>query len=308
MTKRTAMIVLLVTSLLSGCFFGPGKDNGADKLKDTIATMPGVTRAGFSTNDAGLATVTLPNLFVTMATATPQEISAVVDTLKNNPHEDIETVNIRVSEKPLISVSGTVADIDAGQFVDDVERLRRLTPESGPAAVMKWTRDEVPEGALVLSHESPLPDTLAMIREHLGNIGLGEIYPGTASSVQRWRIYFPFSPDQERHVTSQLDSLPVQVGAVAVSSGVITELNVAITDSQAVESTLKNVIAALRSGPDSPLMLSWQVGQIFLPAAPDGTVHVGGCGYPTAPLGDSLSPEEKTLQERLREQFDTCPR
>ncbi|MBP2450342.1 hypothetical protein [Mycolicibacterium lutetiense] len=308
MTRAIAGIALLVTGLLSGCFFGPGKDNGADRLKDTIAAMPGVTSAGFATNDAELATVTLPNLFVTMARATPGQIRAVVDTLKNNPHEDLETINIRVAEKPLILVSGTVADLDAGQFVDDVERLRRLTPAVGPAAVMKWTRDDIPNGNLYVSRESPLPGTLGMIRDSLGGIGLAEIYPGASSSVQRWRIYFPFSPDEERRVSSQLDSLPLQVGAVTVSSGVITELNVAVTDIQAVEPAMKDVISRLGAGPDSPLMLSWQVGQIFLPAAPDGTVHVGACGYPSTPHGDSLSREERALQERLREQFDTCPR
>lgn len=302
------MIVLLVAGLLSGCFFGPGKDNGAERLKDTIAAMPGVTSAGFATNDAELATVTLPNLFVTMASATPGQIRAVVDTLKNNPDEDLETVNIRVAEKPLILVSGTVANLDAGQFVDDVERLRRLTPAVGPTAVMKWTRDDIPDGNLYVSRESPLPGTLGMIRESLGGIGLAEIYPGASSSVQRWRIYFPFSPDEERRVSSQLDSLPLQVGAVTVSSGVITELNVAVTDVQAVEPAMKDAISRLGAGPDSPLMLSWQLGQIFLPAAPDGTVHVGACGYPSTPYGDNLSPEEKALQERVREQYDSCPR
>lgn len=308
MTRAIGGIALLVAGLLSGCFFGPGKDNGADRLKDTIAAMPGVTSAGFATNDAELATVTLPNLFVTMASATPGQIRAVVDTLKNNPDEDLETINIRVAEKPLILVSGTVASLDAGQFVDDVERLRRLTPAVGPAAVVKWTRDDIPDGNLYVSRESPLPGTLGMIRESLGGVGLAEIYPGASSSVQRWRIYFPFSPDEERRVSSQLDSLPLQVGAVTVSSGVITELNVAVTDAQAVEPAMNDVISRLGAGPDSPLMLSWQVGQIFLPAAPDGTVHVGGCGYPGTDRGDSLSTEEKTLQQRLREQFDTCPR
>ncbi|KLI06661.1 hypothetical protein ACT17_04825 [Mycolicibacterium conceptionense] len=308
MTRAIAAIALVVTGLLSGCFIGPGKDNGADRLKDTVAAMPGVTSAGFATNDAELATVTLPNLFVTMTSATPGQIRAVVDTLKNNPHEDLDTVNIRVAEKPLILVSGTVADLDARQFVDDVERLRQLTPAVGPAAVVKWTRDDIPDGNLYVSRESPLPVTLAMIRESLGSIGLAEIYPGASSSVQRWRIYFPFSPEEERRVSSQLDSLPVQVGAVTVSSGVITELNVAVTDFQAVEPAMKDVIGRLGAGPDSPLMLSWQVGQIFLPAAPDGTVHVGACGYPGTARGDSLSSAEKELQQRLRAQFDTCPR
>ncbi|OBK08800.1 hypothetical protein A5637_31265 [Mycolicibacterium fortuitum] len=308
MTRAIGGIALLVAGLLSGCFFGPGKDNGAERLKDTIAAMPGVTSAAFATNDAELATVTLPNLFVTMTSATPGQIRAVVDTLKNEPDEDLETINIRVAEKPLILVSGTVANLDAGQFVDDVERLRRLTPAVGPATVMKWTRDDIPDGNLYVSRESPLPGTLGMIREGLGGIGLAEIYPGTSSSVQRWRIYFPFSPDEERRVSFQLDSLPLQVGAVTVSSGVITELNVAVTDVQAVEPAMKDVISRLGAGADSPLMLSWQVGQIFLPAAPDGTVHVGGCGYPGTARGDSLSAEEKALQQRLREQFDTCPR
>ncbi|WKG02454.1 hypothetical protein [Mycolicibacterium sp. HK-90] len=308
MTRATAAIALLIAGLLSGCFYGAGKDDGAEKLKDTIAAMPGVTRAGFSTNDEGLATVTLPNLYVMMMTADPQQIRAVVDTLKNNPHQDLETVDITVSEKPLISVSRTVADIGTDQFIEDVERLRRLAPAVGPAAVMKWTRDDVPDGDLSVSVESPVDATLATIREHLDGIGHAEIYPGSSSGVQRWSIYFPFSPDEERHVNSQLESLPVQVGAVTVSSGVITELNVAVTNIQSAESELNEVIAALAAGPDSPLMLSWQVGQIFLPAAPDGIVHAGACGYPSTPHGDNLSPEERALQERVRRQFDTCPR
>lgn len=306
MTKVTAAIALLVACLLGGCFYG--KDNGAEKLKDTVAAMPGVTRAGFSTNEEGLATVTLPNLWVMMMTATPQQIRTVLETLKNNPNEDLETVDIRVSEKPLISVRGTVADIDADQLIDDVERLRQLTPALGPESVIKWTRDDMPNGDLYVSVESPVDATLATIREGLGRIGKAEIWPGRSSRVSRWRVYFPFSPDQERHVDTQLESLSVQVGGVTVSSGVITDLDIAVTDSQAAESELNDVIAALGAGPDSPLMLTWYVDQIFLPAAPDGTVHVGACGYPTTPRGDNLSPEEKALQERLRQQFDTCPR
>lgn len=307
MTKVTAAIVLLIAGLLSGCFFGPGKDNGAEKVKDTVATMPGVTRTGFSTNEEGLATVTLPNLYVMMTTATPQQIRAVVDVLKNNPHKDLETVNITVSEKPTISVNGTVADIDASQFVDDVERLRQLAPAVGQAAAIKWTRDGMPEGDLYVTVGSPVAATLTTIRETLGQIGRAEISPGPSSRVWDWKINFPFPPDQERHVNAQLDSVPGQIGSVTVDSGVITELSVTVTSSLAAESQLSTIIAALDAGPGSPLMLSWYVGQLSA-SRPDGTVHVGACGYPSTPYGDNLSPEEKALQERVREQYDSCPR
>ena len=306
MRRATTVIALLVTGLLSGCFVIGGTDDGAEKLKDTIATMPGVSYAGFSTDDA--RNRVLPHLFATMSAATHQEIRAVVDAVKNTPHEDVETLDIKVSEKPLISVSRTVADIDTDQFIDDVARLRRLVPHLGPEAVARWTRDDVPDGDLYLSRESPLPGTLALIRDNLGNIGLAQIYPGASSSVQRWRIYLPYSPDEERRVNAQLESLPVRVGAVTVSSGVITELTIAVTDSAAVEPALNAVITKLGAGPEAPLLVSWQVGQISLPAAPDGTVHVGACGYPTTPYGDSLTDQEKALQERLRGRFDTCPR
>ncbi|OBB31003.1 hypothetical protein A5792_16530 [Mycolicibacterium peregrinum] len=307
MTKVTAAIVLLIAGLLSGCFFGLGKDDGAEKVKDTVATMPGVTRAGFSTNDDGLATVTLPNLYVMMRTATPQQIRTVLDTIKNSPHENLDTVDITVSEKPKISVKGTVADIDASQFVDDVERLRQLAPAVGPTAVIEWTRDEMPEGDLHVTVGSPVAATLATIRETLGQIGRAEISPGPSSRVWDWKINFPFPPDQERHVNAQLESVPGQIGSVTVDSGVITELSVPVTSSLTAESQLSNIIAALDAGPGSPLMLSWHVGQLSA-GRPDGTVHVGACGYPSAPHGDNLSPEDKALQERVREQYDTCPR
>lgn len=306
MTKWTALIVLLVTGLLSGCLFDPGKDSAANEVKDTIVAMPGVTRAGFSTSDAGWSTVTLPYLFVTMATATPQQIRAVVDVLKRNAHEDLETVDITISEKPMISANGTVSDIEADQFIADVERLRQLVPAVGSAGVIKWTRDDVPEGNLYVSAESPVTAILTAIRKSLGNIGLADIWLGESSRVQNWKVYFPLSPDQELQVDSQLESLPVQALAVTVSSGAITELTVAVSDLRTAESQLNGVITALGADPDSPLLLTWQFRKTRVAAAA-GTVHVGACGYPTI-RGPFQSPEEKALQQRLREQFDTCPR
>ncbi|MGV0812087.1 hypothetical protein ABQF34_09020 [Mycolicibacterium boenickei] len=311
--RATAAIILLVTGLLSGCFFGAGNDSAdKSKLKDTVAGMPGVTWAVIPTREEGvLATVELPKLYVTMATATPQQIRAVVDVVKNNPHEELETLDIGVSDKPSISISRKISEIDTDRFIDDAERLRQLVPVVGPSAVTDWTRDNVSGGALVFrSLESPLPATLSAIQEILGNDVLVEIWLGASSRVQHWKINLPLSPDEERHVNSQLESVPVQIGSVTVESGAITGLTVAITDNQAAESELSSTIAAVGAGSDAPLMLSWYVGpQMNLAAQPNGTVHVGGCGYPNMPgAKNDLSPEEKALQERMRQQFDTCPR
>lgn len=307
MTRAKGGIALLVAGLLSGCFFGPTNQD----VRESVAAMPGVSFARIPTQETGvLSSVDMPQLNVTMSTATPQQIRAVVDLLKNDPHEDLETVHITVSDSPMINASRRIADIDTDQFVDDAERLRRLGPALDPPARIRWTRDDVPDGALVLytseeSPEPPIAPTLATIRGALGDVGLVEIIPGKPNLVQDWKIHPPFSADQLQRVNSRLESLPVDISAVTVASGVITDLAVSLRPGQSPETQLGEVVAALGAGPDSPVMLSW--GSRNLPR-PEDTVHVGGCGYPDPPRVDSLPNEHKTLQQRLREQFDTCPR
>lgn len=308
MTRATAAIALVVTTLLSGCsfFFGPTNQD----VRNSVAAMPGVSFAVIPSQETGvLASVDMPQLNVIMSTATPQQIRAVVDLIKNNPHRDLETVHIGVLGTPGITASRRIADIDTDQFIDDVERLRRLGPALDPSAGIRWTRDDVPDGALVLytpeeSPEPPIPATLAAIQDALGGVGLVEITPGNSKLVH-WTIHPPFSTDQLHRVNSQLESLPVDVSAVTVKSGVITDLYISLRMGRTTESQLGEIVAALGAGPGSPVMLSWGSGPF---APPDGTVHVGGCGYPDPPRMDNVPPEYKTSEQRLREQFDTCPR
>lgn len=303
MTKRLAVVAVLVAGLLSGCLFGPGKE----QVRDAVVGMPGVTGAKFPTRETGvLTTVTLPELLIRMAAATPEQIRAVLDIVRNNPHEDVEAVAIDVSSDPWTNVKHRIAGLDVDQFMDDVDHLAQLGETVGPDSKIEWTREH-PRPALALSGiESSLPAALVAIRNVLDNDVQVRAELDHANRVWQWNIQFPFSPAQERHVHAQLEAFSLPIQAVVIEAGVITELNVAVTDIASAADELSDVITAVGAGGAAPLMLTWHVGERSYGAL-HGSVHVGGCDYTRIPDTDYLlSPEQKALRDRLRSQFDTC--
>jgi hypothetical protein len=80
----------------------------------------------------------------------------------------------------------------------------------------------------------------------------------------------------------------------------------------AAKQTLVDIIHAIGAGPGQSLWMAWHVAPRDLVQQYDGSVAVGGCEYPDTRIEEKpdayLTPEEISLQQQLREQFDTCPR
>jgi hypothetical protein len=129
-----------------------------------------------------------------------------------------------------------------------------------------------------------------------------------------WSISFPFSASQENLVNQQLAMMPVRPTSITVGpNGILTQLDVEVPNRATAYDDLVAAISAAGTGPGRRLMLRWHypVTDKRLTAGA-GAVHVRGCEYPQSRFeqmpAEYLSVDELRLQERLRQEFDTCPR
>lgn len=296
---RRWLLVPLI--LLAACTGPPDRRAEADQLERSITTMAGVEYASVDyAND--ITNGTHLDIDVSMPAATDAQIGAVavrIDELKGDKFAEYDQSTTFVVAPKVTMATGPLPL--KSQIAADTRRLRALSAAL-PNAELLWA-----VGVLDVRNAPATDDaTIAAVRAFAGT------EPAKVSVIAPqgvWDVMFPFAPEQERQLRAKLAALPpsVSVDTLSVAADRITQLSVRVVQS-AAEPDLRAVIAIA-----APEFLRWnEQGQGYVRDAEkfSGSVDVGGCEYGRTAgeqrPEDYYTAEAIALQQRLRDEFDTC--
>ncbi|MBF6437985.1 hypothetical protein [Nocardia cyriacigeorgica] len=306
--KCAVWVFVLVAVVVAavGCTGLPGRPTQVKQLQAEIAVMPGVESfsASYSNNITHGAVL---DLWVRMPGASEDQIAAVarrINEIKADYFEGYDqTTEFIVGERLKVRRGER---LDPDQVAADARGVRQIGGAL-PGTEVSWFRGKV--ATITLNHSPAAAESLAAVRPVIGTDALGvDILP--AGDAPMWWVGFPLTAEREQQLLTLVNGLPVQVLAVRIEDGHMSNMSVGVRDPASAYADLAAAIAALQPTTRHPMLLRWSGtrgpdGKSF-----SGSVHVGGCSYgTTAGEQDPESyypPEAIDVQRRLREQFDTC--
>lgn len=210
------------------------------------------------------------------------------------------------------------ADLNPAAIAADAERIRRFANAVDASEITISGRQlSTPAGLRVDEVKTPADDVFAAVRAVFGDeaeLSL-DMVPAANVKMPIWSVAFPFSAENQQRVEQQLATMPVAIWSVTVgSNGAIADLNVGVQNPDSAYQDLVSVIETTGAGPDHALDLGWRLEDqsTFETMQFKGTVDAGGCTYQKS-QGELhpefyLTPAAVELQQRLRSQFDECPK
>jgi hypothetical protein len=209
------------------------------------------------------------------------------------------------------------AELDSTSVAGDAESLRRLSVAVDATEISIFRNNSTAD--LKLNEvATPANNVFPAVRAAFGDDAQVTLDLQPASNIDgpSWRVAFPFTATDQQRVDQQMAAMPVSIWMITVGShGAIAGLSVGLHNRDTAYQDLVSVIGITAAGPAHALNLSWRwegdrtgMSQTF-----SGSVQVGACSY--IPNSDiELHPEKyltadaRALQQRLRKQFDTCPK
>ncbi|MGA8544225.1 MAG: hypothetical protein WB785_03065 [Mycobacterium sp.] len=320
--RRTAglliAIALALSCVVSACG-APDRKAAADRLKLAIKEMPGVQDADVSyTNNFEQGAVV--RIVVFLPNADTKQIEDVVGRINavrgGSLNAFDQKAEFAVTPSRTVRV-GRGADLDPRSIAADAENLRRLSG-AVDTAEMGIFRNNSTADLKLTQVTTPSDDVFSAIREGFGDDAHVSVDLQPASNIAgpSWQVAFPFTTADQQRVDQQMAAMPVTIWAITVGShGAIASLSVGLHNRDTAYQDLVSVIGITGAGPAHALNLSWRWEGDSAGKLPNfsGSVQVGACGYlPNA--ASELHPETyltadaRELQQRLRKQFDTCPK
>jgi hypothetical protein len=297
----------------------PDRKAAADRLELAIKEMPGVQDADVSyTNNFEQGAVV--RIVVFLPNADTKQIEEVVGRINAVRGDSLnafdQKAEFAVTPSRTVRV-GRGADLDPGSIAADAESLRRLSGAVNTAE-MGIFRNNSTANLKLTQVTTPADDVFSAIREGFGDDAHMSVDLQPASNIAgpSWQVAFPFTAADQQRVDQQMAAMPVSIWATTVGShGAITDLSVGIHNRDTAYQDLVAVIGITGAGPAHALNLHWRWEGDRAEKHPNfsGSVQVGACGY--IPNAESelhpetyLTPDARALQQRLRTQFDTCPK
>jgi hypothetical protein len=140
-----------------------------------------------------------------------------------------------------------------------------------------------------------------------------EVSPAEGSTSPYWSVSGPLTPEGKQRIDHQLSALPGPASWVGVKDGFITQLTLGISSEATAYQDLVSAIRAVGGGPQHPVILRWTLAGDTATRDEQrwaGMALIGSCGYnendTTATKG--LTAHAQLLQQRIRRDFDTCPK
>lgn len=309
---------LALCCLVGGCG-APDRKAAADRLKLAIREMPGVQDADVSyTNNFEQGAVVRIVVFVPKADT--KQIEDVVGRINAVRGDSLNAFDQKAEFA--VTPSRTVrvkrgAELDPRSIAADAESLRRL---SGAVytAEMGLFRNNSGADLKLTQVTTPADDVFSAIREGFGDDAhvSVDLRPAANIAGPSWQVAFPFTAADQQRVDQQMAAMPVTIWAITVGShGAIAGLSVGVHNRDSAYQDLVSVIGITGAGPAHALNLSWRWEGDSAGKFPNfsGSVQVGACGY--VPNVETerhpekyLTADARALQQRLRTQFDTCPK
>ena len=308
-----AALLVAVMVGVSGCTGAPDREQEAVDIKNRIVAMPGVSEVDLIYNN-GIIEGTRFQLKVDMSQATDQQVGAVAAELDELRGKDFakfdQSMKIVVGEDTSISAS---ADLP-----DDTEQLtglvRRLGVEA-PARDIMWSVGSAPDSTEVQILEAQHPDhAVDSILRIFADRPPRDIEVSAANRVAdpHWMIFNRFTPADKQRIEQQLAAAaPADPGWIGVRDGWIDHFTFGVPTRETAYDDIVRTIHALKAGPEHPVSLTWAWdGDRARYDEPRwaGRAMIGKCEYVNGDrtVSEPLVPEALALQQRIRDEFDTC--
>ncbi|MDF3337888.1 hypothetical protein P3H80_10660 [Mycolicibacterium septicum] len=313
MRLAAAALLVAVTAGLSGCTGAPDREQEALGIRDRIAAMPGVSDVDL-TYDNGVLEGTRFELKVDMDQASDQQVGAVAAQLDELRGKDFakfdQRMKILVAEQT--SISG------GADLPDDIEQvagqLRRLRADTTPAGEITWS-GAAPDTSKIRIMEAEKPGAAVDAVLHIfADRPPSEIEVSAADRVAdpHWMIFNRLTPADKQRIDGQLAaSAPAQPGWIGVRDGKIERLTFSVPTPATAYEDVVRTIHAIEAGPAHPADLLWHWADDrarYNEPRWAGSAMIGKCDYPSGDRTKSepLVPDALALQQRIRDEFDTC--
>lgn len=304
---------LLVAVGVSGCTGAPDREQEALDIRDRIAAMPGVADVDL-TYDNGVLEGTRFELKVAMDRASDEQVGAVAAQLDELRGDDFakfdQQMKIVVARQTSISGSAGLPD-DIEQVTGLVRRLRADTP----AGDISWFAGAAPDASKVRIQEAENPGAAvdAVVRIFAdrppGNI---EVSAADRVADPYWMIFNPFTLADKQRIDRQLAAAaPANPGWIGIRDGKIERLTFSVPSPATAYDDIVRTIHAIGAGPEHPVSLIWAWHGIkyrYDEPRWAGSAMIGKCDYVNGDRTKSepLVPDALALQQRIRDEFDTC--
>lgn len=317
MTARrliAAVVALSLATLVSACTGAPDRSDEAQRLKTTIESMPGVTSLTMNYHN-DIVQGTILDLDVSMEAATEPQITDVATKINELRGDLFDEYDRHLK----ISVARW-ASVNPGNEYDptDVARtavLVRAIHARVQAREIRWygTGSKGTSSLKIYEAQAPGDAVDAALRVLDGRRADIEVSPAERVTAPYWSIAGPLTANDKRRIDHQLATLPGPASWVGLRDGVVTTLTLRIPSEATAYQDLVSAIKAFEGGPRHPITLSWAlIGDTATRNEPRwaGTAQIGACGYNEndATTTKGLAAHAQLLQQRIRSEFDACPK
>lgn len=308
-------VALLVAVMVgvSGCTGAPDREQEALDIKNRIAAMPGVSEVDLI-YDNGILEGTRFELKVDMGQATDQQVGAVAGQLDELRGTDFAKFDqsMKIVVAKWTSISGSV------DLPDDVEHVsglvRRLRAEV-LAGEIGWFSGAAPDASKIEVRDAEEPgaavDAILRIFANRPPSDI-EVSPSDRVGDAHWKIFTRLSPADKQRIDRQLAAAaPADPGWISVRDGRVVHLTFGVPTRATAYDDIVRTIHALEAGPEHPVSLTWRWNgdrARFDEPRWAGSAMIGKCEYANGDRTKSepLVPEALALQQRIRDEFDTC--
>lgn len=308
-----AALFVAVMVAVSGCTGAPDREQEALDIKNRIAAMPGVSEVDLI-YDNGILEGTRFELKVDMEQASDQQVGAVTSQLDELRGKDFakfdQRVKIIVVERTSISGGADLPE-DAEQVTGLVRRLRA----EAPAGEIRWFSGAAPDASKVEIREAAQPGTAvdAILRIFADRPPGGiEVSPADRVADPHWMVFTRLSPVEKQHIDGQLAAAaPAEPGWISVRDGRVQHLTFGVPTPATAYQDVVRTIHAIEAGPAHPVSLTWAWNgdqPRYNEPRWAGSAMIGKCEYVNGDRTKSelLVPDALALQQRIRDEFDTC--
>ncbi|OBB19723.1 hypothetical protein A5761_00850 [Mycolicibacterium setense] len=314
--RLTAVAAALFVALsvgVSGCTGAPDREKEALDIRDRIAAMPGVEDVDLI-YDNGILEGTRFELKVDMPRASDQQVGAVAAQLDELRGDDFAKFNQRmeilVADRTSVSGSAGLPD-----DIDQVTGLLRRLGSDAPAGEIRWSGAAAPAASKlrILEAEKPGAAVDAVLRI-FADRSPSDIEVSAADRVAdpHWMIVNRLSLADKQRIDGQLAAAaPADPGWIGVRDGRIERLTFSVPTPATAYEDVVRTIRVIEAGPAHPVSLLWHWADDpsrFNEPRWAGSAMIGKCDYVNGDRTKSepLVPDALALQQRIRDEFDTC--
>lgn len=315
LTRRLVLTIVALAAglLVSACTGAPDRTAEAERLKSTVEAMPGVTDLSMSYHN-DIVQGTILDLHVSMEDATEPQIADVatkINELRGNLFDEYDrTLKISVAQFASVSPGTEYDPIAVARTASLVRALHQQVQTR-----IEWYGTIVGDTSSlkIFAAQAPGEALDAALRLLDGRRADIEVSPAEGTSLPYWSVSGPLTPEGKQRIDHQLSALPGPASWVGVKDGFVTQLTLVIPSEATAYQDLVSTIKAVDGGPQHPIILRWVLAGDA--ATRDelrwaGIALIGACGYnkndTTATKG--LTADAQLLQQRIRREFDTCPK